>query len=137
MEDNLADSGHSAYHYKHMHQKLKEHFGERIILTEINGKPNVVTFRNRAKAVLHNFYSQQRGDDPDTEKIRIVETASKLIRDDIKAVETSHKCNIYPACDELRHDECMNYLPSTLRALLEGALWERDPREKLLPLGKQ
>ena len=41
MEDSLANTKHHAYSYPHMQQ---EHFGERIIQTEINGKPNVVTF---------------------------------------------------------------------------------------------
>ena len=39
MEINLAGSEHSAYSYPHMQQKLMEHFGDRIIQTEINGKP--------------------------------------------------------------------------------------------------
>ena len=52
MEINLAGSQHSAYSYPHMQQKLMEHFGDRIIQTEINGKPNVVTFRSKAKEFL-------------------------------------------------------------------------------------
>ena len=86
-DNNLADSEYDAYSYVHMQQKLQEHFGERIIETEINGKPNVVTFRSKAKTVLHDFYGH-RNADPDIEKIRIIETAAKLIRDDIKAVQT-------------------------------------------------
>lgn len=70
-----------------MKLKLQELFGDRIIHTEINGKSNVVTFRNKAEAVLHDFYSHQKAD-PDAEKRTIVETAAKLIRDDIKAVKT-------------------------------------------------
>lgn len=57
MEDNLANSEHGAYSYPHMQLKIHEHFGDRIIQTEINGKPNVVTFRYKAKAVLHEFYT--------------------------------------------------------------------------------
>ena len=59
-----------------------------------------------------------------------------MIRDDIKAVETSHKCNIYPACDELGHDECMNYLPSTLRALLEGVIVGKGSQRKIASIGQ-
>lgn len=32
----------------HMKNKLKEHFGSTIVITEINGKSNVVTFRSTA-----------------------------------------------------------------------------------------
>ena len=39
----------------HMKAKFKEHFGDNIIQTEINGKPNVVTFRHKAEIILHEF----------------------------------------------------------------------------------
>ena len=67
MEVNPADSRHDAYSYVHMQKKLKEHFGYRIIETEINGKPNVVTFRSKAKTILHDYYNH-RNADPDIEK---------------------------------------------------------------------
>ena len=46
MEERLTDSELGAYSYQYMQQKLKEHFGDKIIQT--NDKPNVVTFRNKA-----------------------------------------------------------------------------------------
>ena len=111
-----------------MQMKLHEHFGDRILQTEINGKPNMVTFRNKAKAVLHEFYSHQKAD-PETEKRRIVQTAAKLIRDDIKAVETSN--TVYPACDQLQPDQCINFLPETLRALLERLVVGKGVQTKI------
>ena len=68
-----------------MKSKLKEHFDNRIIQTEINGKTNVLTFRSTAKAILHECYAHRKAD-PETEKKRIIETAAKLIKDDIKSV---------------------------------------------------
>ena len=59
MEENLSESELGIYSSPHMKQKLTEYFGNKIIETEINGKPNVITFRNKAKAVLVNFYSNQ------------------------------------------------------------------------------
>ena len=68
MEDNLADSEHGAYSYPPTHAaETLGIFGDTIIETEIDGKPNVVTFRNKAKVVLHDFCSQQKAD-LDTEK---------------------------------------------------------------------
>ena len=111
-----------------MQQKLKEHFGDSIIETEINGKPNVVTFRNKAKAVLHDFYSH-REFDPETDKLKIIEVAAKLIKDDIKAVKTSH--NMYPACDKLRSEESINFLPESLRVLLAGLITGKEVDTKI------
>ena len=132
MENNLADSEHSAYSHTHMQLKLQEHFGDRVTLTEVNGKPNAVTFRNKAEAVLRDFYSQNEKADPDTDKARRVEAAAKLIRDDIKAVETPH--GVYPACDELGSDETISFLSKSLRALLEGIIVGKGVQKKKLLL---
>ena len=68
MEKNLANTQHSTDSYPHMQQRLKEHFGNKIIQTEINGLPKVVTFRNKARKVLHDFYSH-RDLDPEMTKL--------------------------------------------------------------------
>ena len=97
-----------------MKTKLQELYGDRIIITDINGKPNVVTFQSTAKAVLQDFYQQDKKEpDTDVEKIRIIETAAKLIRNDIKSVETSNTA--YPTCEEIAsEDACINFIPETL-----------------------
>uniref|UniRef100_UPI0035902C0E uncharacterized protein n=1 Tax=Myxine glutinosa TaxID=7769 RepID=UPI0035902C0E len=43
MQQKLAHSEHEPYGYTHMKRSRQKHFGEKIIYTEINGKPNVVT----------------------------------------------------------------------------------------------
>ena len=50
----------SAHSYSYMKPKLTEHFGDKIIETEINGKPNVITFKK--KAMLFDFYSHYNFD---------------------------------------------------------------------------
>ena len=58
IEDILDGSEHCAYSRIHMQSKLKENFGDHIVVTHVNGKSNVVTFRKTAKAVLQDFYNQ-------------------------------------------------------------------------------
>ena len=104
---------------QHMKTKLRELYGDGIIITEINGKPNVVTFHSTAKAVLQDFYQQEKMEpDADVEKIRVVETAAKLIRNEFKAIETSNTA--YPTCEEMAsEDACINLIQETLRVFLE------------------
>ena len=73
--------------------------------------PNVVTFRSTAKAVLQDFYQQEKTEfDADVEKIRLIETAAKLIRNDIKVIETSNTA--YLTCEEMAsEDACIDFLP--------------------------
>lgn len=94
--------------YPHMQKKLQECFGSKIIQTEINGKPNVATFRSKAQEVLYDFY-RQCDCGPEKDKLRIIKAAARLIKDDIKGMETSY-CN-YPAIDDLRSEESINFLP--------------------------
>ena len=56
---------------------------------DINGKPNVVIFRITARVLLQQFYNQQRKY-PEEEKIRLIQTDAKRIKDDIKAVQITH-----------------------------------------------
>ncbi|CAH3129009.1 unnamed protein product [Porites lobata] len=66
MEEYLGDSASIAYGRTHMKARLQEHFGDQIIITEINGKPNVVTFRSTVANILHDFHAQPKNVDLET-----------------------------------------------------------------------
>ena len=113
MNDFMADSESTAYGHTHMKAKIKEHFGDQIIITELNGRANVVTFRSTAETVLQEFHARQK-DHPEQEKQHIIETAAKLIKNDIKLVDTSNEH--YPTVYEIETEErCLNFLPATLK----------------------
>ena len=88
-KQKLADTTHEAYSYTHMKARLQQHFGKRIVQTEINGKPNVVTFRTTARVVLQEHYNKQQQQQQERktieEKIRLVQAAAKIIKEDIKS----------------------------------------------------
>ena len=103
--------------------ELQEHFGDQIIITETNGKPNVVTFRSTVANILHDFHAQPKSVDLETEKLNIIRTASRLIKSDIKLIKTSY--DIYPLI-ETGAETNANFLPHTLKLLLEGILVGKD-----------
>ena len=55
MNGFLEESQSIAYSHTHMKARLKEYFGEQIIITEINGKSNVVTLRGTSECDCKNF----------------------------------------------------------------------------------
>lgn len=67
--------------------------------------------------MLHEYYKQQQEEKNSTEeKMKLVQ--AKLIKEDIKAIQTSHE--VYPSCDDLESREAgIEFLPDTLKALLE------------------
>ena len=136
MTQKLAGTNHEAYRYTHMKARLREHFGDRIIQTAINGKLNVVTFRTTARVVLQEYYNkQQQENDTTEEKIKLVQTAAKLIKEDIKTIETSN--DVYPCVDDLQSQEAgIKYLPDTLQVLLEGLFPEKKNGVKVASIGQ-
>ena len=117
MESQLECDPSKAYSSVWMKKRLQDKFGEEIIFTEINGKANVATFRTRAKKILHEFYrSNTQGKDEEEEKKLLLTAAAKLIKEDIKAVETD--CAHYPDMSSSDLDERLDFIPWSLQLLL-------------------
>lgn len=56
MKEYLGDKE-NAFSSPHMKARLKDPCGENLLFAEINGKPNVVTFRGTASNILRDFSS--------------------------------------------------------------------------------
>ena len=117
-----------------MKARLKEYFGDQIIITDINEKSNVVTLRSTAECVLQEFHYRQE-DDPDMEKILLIKKAAKLIRNDIKSVGTSNEH--YPPSYEIESQEkSYNFLPTSVNVFLEGIIMGKDVDLKRASIGQ-
>ena len=134
MNDFMADSESTAYGHTHMKSRLKEHFGDQILITEINGKSNVVTFRSTAETILQEFHARPKAH-PEEEKKHIIKAAAKLIKNDIKMVEPSTE-NYPPAAEIETEERCLNFVPDSLKLLLEGIFVGKDVGLKLASIGQ-
>lgn len=118
MENLLRQSECVAYTGKHMKNKLMEHFSDKIVFTEINGRSDVVTLKSKASSILYNFYKAPKSEDPEAEKIRVIQMAAELIKSDIKSMKCSKA--EYPTPEDLSSvEEAIRYLPESLKLLLE------------------
>jgi hypothetical protein len=112
----------SPFSVKHMKRRLEEALGDNVIICNLNGQKDVVTFNQNAVDILQAFYSKSRID-VNADKIRIVRNASALIKSDIISKLTDVDNDYYPDCSEVRSiDEMLHYLPETLRLFLEEIL---------------
>ncbi|WAR07158.1 LOW QUALITY PROTEIN: hypothetical protein MAR_017116 [Mya arenaria] len=110
---------------KHMKRRLIEYFGERIFISESCGKSNVVTLRSEASKLIENCYKQSTRDNDETKKTKIIQTAAKLIKNDISEIESNQ--DIYPGSEEIENvDKCLSYLPESLRILLDILITGKD-----------
>ena len=77
-ESNKANST------KWLKKKLKDCYSDHLYFAEINGRKNVLCFKNMANYIINEKWYGKRQINLDDEAKRIVITASKLIREEIK-----------------------------------------------------
>jgi hypothetical protein len=96
---------------QHAKNKLKEHFGDKIIISELNGKQNVVIFRKTVRSILQEFFEQSnRYQSTEEEKLSIIKTAAKILKTEILSSDVSMKA-LYPSLDEISaHEICAGVL---------------------------
>ena len=104
MEEFL--DGKDSFTPKKLKTRLLGYFGDQIVITTVQKKDNVVTFRGKASKLLHDFYKLPKYDDPEREKIKIIEAVSKLIKSDIKGVSANRE--IYPGSADMALNYCQS-----------------------------
>lgn len=119
---------------KHMKRRLQEYYGDKIIFTEINGPPNIVTGRETASKILQNFYNRPKEDDSEEQKRAIIETAVELIQSDIKSQKVNK--DIYPTSTDVSTvHNCLEYLPDSLHVFLNKLFVDKDTKLKEAAIG--
>jgi 5'-3' exonuclease len=122
-----------AYSHQHMKIKLKRHYGMSIIITELNGKENVVTFRQTATNILHNFYKESEVLKSDEENKRfLIKTAATLIKNDIRNMPVDK--SFYPSVQDILSKE--GHLPNSLSSFLKTVTSENVSSTKVNSIGQ-
>ncbi len=74
----------NVYTIKRLKQKLQEHYKEFIFFSDIEGRSNVVCYKNMAKYIINEKWYSEKKADIDDEAVRIVTAAAKIIRAEIR-----------------------------------------------------
>ena len=88
--------GEKSYGVQYTKQKLQEYFGDSVIITEMNGKQNVVTLRKTAKSILHEFYFENKCKSSEEEKVKLLKAAAQIIQSEIKSVYSDKSVYLSP-----------------------------------------
>ena len=106
-----------AYSAVYMKKRLKEHYKDRVVITELNGVSNIVTFKETASSILNDFYNQPKNMDTAEQKASIIKAAAKLIQSEIKEMPVNK--DTYPSPVALSSlEEQTDFLPGSLSAFL-------------------
>ena len=116
-----------------MKSDLKRHYQDKIIITEINGKQNVVSFHTTASKILHNFRQSEMDTQSDEKKL-IIEAAAKFIKQDTKDI--SQERDNYPTVDNLSPEKALEYLPPSLQQFLKIIICGKNAGNKTASIGQ-
>ena len=106
------------YSIKRLKQKLQEHYKESIFFAEVEGRGNVVCFRNMANFIINEKWYLDKKDDIQAEAERIVVAAAKIIRAEIREQEYNSK--LYPTNEDIKDiDQSNRWVPRHLQTLLK------------------
>ena len=133
MQEFLSDPSIEPYSSPHMKRELKNHFGERIFIADIDGKPNLVTFHTKASKILYEFHSHNEDSKLDGKK-SVIDAAADLIKQDISNVVQNK--DVYPTVDDLSAENAFSYIPLSLQNLLKTIICGKDSLTKIASIGQ-
>ena len=118
-----------------MKEELEKYYVEKLIITEIDGKSNVATFRRTASSILHSFYSESDTDDEEDQKGNTIKAAAELTKCDIKKVSASRKA--YPSPDEIKCTAAnLDFVPTSVQLFLRNIFSGKDVDLRVASIGQ-
>ena len=112
----LSD-GSEVYSVKWLKQKLHEHYEDLIFFAEVDGRGNVLCFKNMANFIVNDKWYSERKKDTKEELERIVIAAAKIIRAEIREIEFDLKS--YPTNEDIADvNKGKEWIPHHLQTFL-------------------
>lgn len=102
-----------------MKTRLKQKYGDRIIITQNQKNAPVVCFREMGMKILINSWYTMKKNDEREERLRIVETAAAIIKEEIHS--KVYENDSYPSTDNFFSNASTD-IPETLRIFLDDVI---------------
>lgn len=106
--------------------RLKEKYGDDILLTCFKNRKPVVCFRNIGEKILTNAWYEEKCKSEQDERLRVVLSAAKILCEDIRS--KVYENTEYPPPDRFL-EESESVIPETLRLFLETLMSHRKKNE--------
>ena len=120
LHDRMKEMANSEdiYQRKYFKEKLKEKYGSSLFFAEIEGRSDVIIFRNICDKLINDeWYKRREGNNEDEAK-RIIKQAAKLILGELKS--TVFDVTEYPSHEMIKDIPFgKSWVPSYLRLLME------------------
>lgn len=121
----MKDEECSAYSLAYMKKRLLDTLtSDRIVITTVKGKENVVTFREKASRILLDFHAQDLQDEKSFKRAKI-DACAKFLKSDIRPIEQN--TNVYPDSSDIADVvKALAFLPVSLRYFLQQIIVGTD-----------
>ena len=97
--------------------KLKDHYGDGLIVTSLAGQTKIYSFRDAGHKILYDKW-KSKGKEILSDKSAIIVMVASFIRDDIRT--SIYYCSKYPILDNLA--DLNTVIPESLNHLLSGII---------------
>ena len=123
------------YFRTYMKLKLMDHYVDEVIFHEVSGTETIVTLPRKAERIIDNFYKGLRRETVEEEKLRIIQTAEQLIRDEIKSVKEVYVGENYISVNSMTFSNIKVFFPSSLKRFLSCLITNEVQSTKILAIG--
>ena len=107
-----------AYDARYLKKRIEDDFQGQIVITNVNGNPDVITFTSTASKILQDFQKIKSSADVEVEKMRMIKAAADIIRNDVKQQDSN--LMFYPTVEDIENSS--HLAPPTLLHFLENLI---------------
>ena len=104
-----------AYSTRHIKRRLIEYFGKQLTITEVEGRPSVITLRDTAATILHETYVASAMEIDDEEDIRLAKQVGSQIKQEL--VNIDQPSDVYPSPKYIDLNSLHSCIPLVLQNL--------------------
>ena len=117
MARKVFDDGEEVFGAKWIKKKLQEKYSDNIFFAEVAGRKNVICFKDMASYIVSDTWYVERKEDINDEAKRIIKTAAKLVKNNIKEsiISNTNSSCTYPTTEDA---EKIGWIPELLRYFL-------------------
>lgn len=101
--------------FKTLKARLIKKYGDEIIVTDEKNQNQVICFRNTGYKILTNSWYDSKKSNPQEERLRVIEAAAAIIREDIRSM--IYPLDTYPKLDSFLEDVEKD-VPESLKLLV-------------------
>ena len=131
----MGITGCQPYSTRFTKTKLIEKYQENLVIVSSDGLNDIVSLRKTVDRIIQEFHDGPRRAETEEEKIRIIQTAANIIRNDIKDVKC--RTDIYDIFEGLTNkNEALEFLPVSLQIFLSTMMIAKGSKDKIISLGQ-